>query len=59
MKWHKADPTSHWIYMTDTETGQIIGGPQWSRFEKSPYTESNPTMVAYWIQEGGIADIVL
>lgn len=45
--------------MTDTETGQIIGGPQWSRFEKSPYTESNPTMVAYWIQEGGIADIVL
>lgn len=52
MQWHKADPTSHWIYVTDTETGQVIGGAQWNIFEKNPYLESKPPMAAYWIQEG-------
>ena len=52
MQWHKADPTSHWIYVTDTETGQIIGGTQWNIFEKNPYAVPNPPMAAYWIQEG-------
>ena len=25
-EWHNADPTSHWVYVTDTETGRIVGG---------------------------------
>ena len=52
MQWYKADSTSHWIYVTDTETGQIIGGTQWNIFEKNPYVETKPPMAAYWIQEG-------
>lgn len=58
MQWHKADPTSHWIYVTDTETGQVIGGSQWNIFEKNPYLETNPPMAAYWIQEGNAENSV-
>ena len=54
MQWHKADPTSHWIYVTDTETGQIIGGTEWNILEKDPYDEAKSPMVAYWIQDGSI-----
>ena len=56
IQWHKADPTSHWIYVTDTETGQIIGGTQWNIFEKNPYAVPNPPMAAYWIREGSIVN---
>lgn len=55
MQWHKADPTSHW---TDTETGQMIAGAQWSIFEENPYLEIKPPMAAYWIQEGNAENSV-
>lgn len=29
-QWHNSDPTSHWIYVEETETGQIIGATQWN-----------------------------
>lgn len=48
-QWHKADPSSHWIYVTDTESGQVIGGTQWNIFEENPYLEAKPPMAAYWI----------
>ena len=51
-QWHNADPTSHWIYVTDTETGQVIGGTQWNIYEKNPYEKPGPVMQAYWIEEG-------
>lgn len=50
--WHKSDPSSHWIYVTDTETGQVIGGTQWNVYETNPYAEPHPPMTAYWIEEG-------
>ena len=59
MQWHRSDPTSHWIYVTDTENGQIVGGTQWNIFEKNPYAEPKPPMAAYWIQEGSKVEIVL
>ena len=54
MQWHEADPSSHWIYVTDTESGQVIGGTQWNIFEQNPYLEARAPMAAYWIQEGNI-----
>ena len=50
-QWHNSDPTSHWIYVEETETGQIIGATQWNVFEKTPYAELKPPMAAYWIVE--------
>ena len=35
MQWHKANPTSHWNYVTDTESGGIVGETQWNMFEKN------------------------
>jgi hypothetical protein len=51
-QWHNSDPTSHWIYVEETETGQIIGATQWNIYEKNPYAEAKPPMAAYWIEEG-------
>ena len=58
MQWHNADPTSHWIYVKDTVTDQIIGGTQWNIYETNPYAESRPPMSAYWIQEGNMTAII-
>ena len=52
MQWHKADPTSRRIYVTDTETDQIVGGTQRNVFDKDPYVEPSPPMAASWIEEG-------
>ena len=51
-QWHRADPTSHWIYVKDTETDEIVGGTQWNVFETNPFAEPKPPMAAYWIEEG-------
>ena len=51
-QWNKADPASHWIYVTDTSTGEIMGGTQWSIYEKNPFDHPQPPVVATWLQEG-------
>ena len=59
MQWHNTDLTSHWIYVTDTETGQIIGATQWNVFKENPYLEPKPPMAAYWIEEGDILSYLI
>lgn len=49
---HNADPSSHWIYVTDTETGKVVGGTQWCIYEKNPFETPGPKLSASWIKEG-------
>ncbi|KAF2188341.1 putative GNAT family acetyltransferase [Zopfia rhizophila CBS 207.26] len=36
-KMHQADPSSHWLKVTDTETGEVIGGCRWHLHRADPY----------------------
>ena len=51
-QWHNSDPTSRWIYVKDTESGEIIVGAQWNIHEKDPFEKPLPRLDAYWIDEG-------
>ena len=50
--WHTADPTSHWLYVEDSENGDVIGGAQWHVHEKNPWESPQPKLEAYWWPEG-------
>ncbi|KAF2648406.1 hypothetical protein K491DRAFT_612804, partial [Lophiostoma macrostomum CBS 122681] len=34
---HHADPTGHWLKVTNTETGEIVGGCRWHIHKTNPY----------------------
>jgi hypothetical protein len=50
--WHTSDPTSHWLYVKDSETGQVAGAIQWNIFETNPYINGAPSVTADWWPEG-------
>lgn len=50
--WHSADPTSHWLYVQNDETGEVVGGAQWHVHETNPFEEAQPKLEAYWWPEG-------
>lgn len=47
-QWHSADPTSHWLYVEDDQTGEVVGGAQWHVHEKNPFEGPQPKLEAYW-----------
>jgi hypothetical protein len=55
LSWHKGDPTSHWLKVTDINTGKIIAGALWKIFETNPFENWTPS-VAYWWPEGDKRD---
>ncbi|KAE9364503.1 hypothetical protein N431DRAFT_421531 [Stipitochalara longipes BDJ] len=57
LSWHKGDPSSHWIYVTDVETGDVIGGAQWNIYEENPYAEETAMLTPYWLPEGPFKDV--
>lgn len=58
LAWHNADPNSHWLYVTDDETGQVIGGAQWIVHRTNPYVVEQPVKTAYWLPEGMVYTII-
>ncbi|KUJ24598.1 uncharacterized protein LY89DRAFT_776679 [Mollisia scopiformis] len=57
LEWHKGDPSSRWIYVTDEETGEVIAGTQWNIFEQNPYAKEAEPMAPYWLPEGAFKDV--
>lgn len=52
-QWHEADPTSRWIKVVDSETGQAIGGAQWNIYETNPFAKPpEKSLITYWWPEG-------
>jgi hypothetical protein len=56
--WHKDDPSSHWIYVTDVETGCVVGGAQWNIYKENPYTKETSMLTPYWLPGGMLKDMV-
>lgn len=52
LSWHKNDPNSTWLYVTDEETGEVIGGAQWFVYRTNPYAVEQPMRTAYWLPDG-------
>ncbi|KAL9110770.1 MAG: hypothetical protein Q9227_004762 [Pyrenula ochraceoflavens] len=51
IKWHESDPSSHWIKVTDSSSGNIVGAANWNFFDENPYsTESDEECT--WFKEG-------
>lgn len=50
--WHHHGPGSHWLYVTDEDTGEAIGAMEWKVYETNPYEAGPPTLVADWWPEG-------
>lgn len=50
--WHNTDPTSHWLYVTESGSKKVLGAIQWNIFEANPYINGPPSLSAYWCPEG-------
>jgi hypothetical protein len=49
--WHRSDPTSHWVYVSDAG-GNVLGAMQWNIHKKNPYEQGATKLPAYWWPEG-------
>ena len=49
---HVLDPSSHWLYVRESTTGQVLGGTQWQIYTRNPYLKGTPELVAEWWPEG-------
>jgi GNAT superfamily N-acetyltransferase len=43
LKSHQMDPSSHWLKVTDAETGEVVGGCRWHVHETNPYVGEKAT----------------
>ncbi|TVY65724.1 hypothetical protein LSUE1_G009106 [Lachnellula suecica] len=50
-EWHSHDPTSRWVYLTDDDTGDVVGAMGWNIHEKNPFENGSPEIPAYWWPE--------
>ena len=52
--WHKADPTSHWLKVIDTDAeGKVIAAARWHVYKEDPYSNSaSQSIDAVWWPEG-------
>jgi hypothetical protein len=53
--WHRADPTSHWLKVIDTDDGdRILGAACWHVYEQDPYADSGSDEAGgcNWFAEG-------
>ena len=51
-QWHSDDATSHWFYVEDEQSGEVVGGAQWHVHEKNPFEGPQTKLEAYWWPEG-------
>lgn len=49
---HSADPSSHWVVVADSETGEVFSGAHWNFHKVSPFMNGAPRLDAVWHPEG-------
>jgi len=45
---HQKNPSSHWIKIVDTGTGEIAAAAQWFIFEQNPYASDYDEEITWW-----------
>ncbi|KAB8596091.1 hypothetical protein FH972_025800 [Carpinus fangiana] len=49
---HVANPASHWIYVTDSTTGDLLGATEWLFYDRNPFPQGPQRVTATWWPEG-------
>ena len=49
---HKSDQSSHWIFVRDEASRDILGGCQWRIYTENPFPNGTPHIEAVWWPEG-------
>lgn len=49
---HKGDPSSHWIFVRNRSSGDVLGGCQWRIYTDNPFPNGMPKIEALWWPEG-------
>lgn len=49
---HSSDPSSHWVAVVDSDTGEVFAGAHWNFHKVSPFLNGAPTLIAMWHPEG-------
>ncbi|KAF1960758.1 hypothetical protein CC80DRAFT_465044 [Byssothecium circinans] len=49
---HLADPSSHWFYVVEKESGEAVGCCQWQIFTSNPFANGHAKHEAPWWPEG-------
>lgn len=49
---HEGDPSSHWVYVRDEASKEIVGGCQWRIYTENPFPNGTPHIEAVWWPEG-------
>ena len=49
---HNSDPSSHWIFVRQRTSGNILGGCQWRIYTENPFPNGTPEIKAVWWPEG-------
>ncbi|GAW20530.1 hypothetical protein ANO14919_100380 [Xylariales sp. No.14919] len=57
LSWHRNDPSSHWVYITDESSGDVVGAAQWNIYKENPYANGPPELKAYWLPEGPLKQV--
>ncbi|KAI8631241.1 hypothetical protein F5Y19DRAFT_25181 [Xylariaceae sp. FL1651] len=52
LSWHRNDPSSNWVYITDESSGDVVGAAQWNIYKENPYANGPPELKAYWLPGG-------
>lgn len=52
LSWHRNDPSSHWLYVIDEDSGDVVGGMQWNIYNTNPYATEQSPLTAYWFPDG-------
>lgn len=53
---YQSDPYSHWLKVTDPNSGKIIAGAWWKFYPENPFENDEDDFVAFWFPEGGQRD---
>ncbi|PVI07446.1 acetyltransferas-like protein [Periconia macrospinosa] len=57
LEWHRHDPQSRWLKVTDTSTGKIVGGAWYKIYSENPFLHEEDE-VAYWYPDDSTRDYV-
>lgn len=55
---HVENAASHWLYVVDTSTEEIVGGTQWLLYKEDPFPDGPRRIECTWYPEGEGRDFV-
>ena len=55
---HAQNPASHWFYVSDASTREILGGTEWLLYTENPFPDGPKKLECTWYPAGEAKDFV-